>query len=169
MSTSKMSQHTVRVASQSLRNVHSSSATRAAAAEVPLTFPPTLDIFDVPVRLRQQSGVRAPALEQARQARPSHGQAAASLSPRSLNPRTPTSLPNPLVFEGPAGRRPVMGNHDEFMEHRASSYAPRQGSEPVVTIFDGPAHSGGRSQRPLMYARNGGRSVRLSLRRPSSC
>lgn len=156
MSTSKMTQHTVRAAAHSSRSMHSSSAARAAAADVRFA-PPILDIFDVPVRLRH-SGAPAPRPEQAK---PPQGASSFALSGRALNPwPTPTSLPNPLVFEGPAGRRPVMRQHHELPQHRASSFAPRrgqsQGSEPAITMFDGPAHSGGRS---MAYAQTGAEMV----------
>jgi hypothetical protein len=155
----KMSQHTVRAASQSLRSIHSSAAVRAAvAADGSVTLPPMFDIFDVPVRLRKSA---APAPEQSRR----HATPSPSLSGRALNPMaTPTSLPHPLVFEGPAGRRPVMRRHHEIPQHRVSAYAPQRGSEPVITIFDGPAHSGGRTQRPHM----GGQTVRISRNLPAA-
>ncbi|KAF7328191.1 hypothetical protein MVEN_02576800 [Mycena venus] len=154
-----MSQQTVRIAAQSFRNVHSSSAVRATMADVPVTLPPIFDIFDVPVRLRKTS----PASEPARQPRPRE---TSSLSGRALNPMpTPTSLPNPLVFEGPAGRRPVARQHHERAS--ASSYAPRHGAEPVITIFDGPARSGGRTQRPQTLGSKStvpkGRNLRLAM------
>ncbi|KAF8164651.1 hypothetical protein K438DRAFT_1984574 [Mycena galopus ATCC 62051] len=148
-----MSQQTVRMTAKSLRNVHSSSPARAAMADVPVTLPPIFDIFDVPVRLRKDSRVSEPA-------RQSHPRETSSLSGRALNPRpTPTSLPKPLVFDGPAGRRPVVRQHHE----RASSYVPRHGAEPVITMFDGPARSGGRTQRPETSGRKSAAPERRNI------
>ncbi|KAJ7613629.1 hypothetical protein DFH06DRAFT_1484628 [Mycena polygramma] len=135
MSTAKMSHQTARA----LRTVHSSSVARAAAMEATFGMSPTVDIFDAPVRLRQVSASQRPV---------------PPLSPHTMKPRAPTqprtSLPNPLVFAGPAGRRPVPGTHHDH--ELALLHSPRHadgGSKPVVTMFDGPAHSGG---RPLSTA-----------------
>ncbi|KAF7367064.1 hypothetical protein MSAN_00965800 [Mycena sanguinolenta] len=146
-----MAQQTVRAAAQSLRGVHSSAVRAAAAVDVPISveLSPMFDIFDVPVRLRRtRSGAEEHTAPAARPYSPGG---------RALNPMTPTSLPNPLVFEGPAGRRPVVRRRNETI---VAAYAPQHGSEPVVTVFDGPARSGGRRQRPLgsVQAQSGGES-----------
>ncbi|KAJ6462601.1 hypothetical protein C8R45DRAFT_527856 [Mycena sanguinolenta] len=137
-----MAQQTVRTAAQSFRSVHSSAVRAAAAVDVPMAvlLPPMFDIFDVPVELRRTRSTSA-SKHAPRAARPRPF----SPSSHTLNPRTQTSLPHPLVFEGPAGRRPVVRRHHETT---VAAYAPQHGSEPVVTLFDGPAHSGGRKQRP---------------------
>ncbi|KAJ7246113.1 hypothetical protein B0H12DRAFT_1126817 [Mycena haematopus] len=108
------------------------------------------DIFDVPVRLRRSGAPEQPA-------RATRSHATSSLSGCALNPMGPTSLPNPLVFEGPAGRRPVVRRHDLTV----SAYAPQHGSEPLITVFDGPAHSGGRTRSPRASAQLGRKSVRV--------
>ncbi|KAJ6460029.1 hypothetical protein C8R47DRAFT_1161405 [Mycena vitilis] len=135
MSTAKMSHQTARA----LRTVHSSSVARAAAMESSFGMSsPTVDIFDAPVRLRQTPASQRPAKP---------------LSPLSMQPRTPTerrtSLPDPLVFAGPAGRRPVLGTHHDL--ELALSHSPRHAdaSKLVVTMFDGPAYSGGRPRATL--------------------
>ncbi|KAK6981128.1 hypothetical protein R3P38DRAFT_456251 [Favolaschia claudopus] len=55
------------------------------------------------------------------------------------------SLPPPLLFDGPSGRRPVLMS---ALESPDATYTPRSGrreaSRPVITLFDGPAYSGGR-------------------------
>ncbi|KAJ7629057.1 hypothetical protein FB45DRAFT_919899 [Roridomyces roridus] len=133
-------------AQHALRNtmaIHSSSATRAAALAIPplpiplsipaVTLPPMLDIFDVPhrlVRRRETKLTMTPA------------------PPRNVTASSPaasvvTSLPTPLVFEGPAGRRPIRRSHHELASFAGSG---------VVTMFDGPAHSGGRRE-PLSGTR----------------
>ncbi|KAK6978218.1 hypothetical protein R3P38DRAFT_3120011 [Favolaschia claudopus] len=58
------------------------------------------------------------------------------------------SLPPPLLFDGPSGRRPVLMS---ALESHLAPYTPRSGRErgeasrPVITLFDGPAYSGGRA------------------------
>ncbi|KAJ7090995.1 hypothetical protein C8R44DRAFT_990595 [Mycena epipterygia] len=163
MSTSKMSQQAtsaVRAAAHSMRNVHSSSAARATAVmdTPPLTIPPIFDIFDVPVTLRAS---RTFTLEHAKKPRAPSSASTSSSSQHS--PLMPTSLPNPLVFEGPAGRRPVVRTHHELTQQRSVSYAP-QGVAPVVTMFDGPAHSGGRQwQGPQRSTPPNGRNIQLAM------
>ncbi|KAJ6471076.1 hypothetical protein C8R47DRAFT_1222302 [Mycena vitilis] len=147
MSTAKMSHQTARA----LRTVHSSSVARAAAMEASFAMSPTLDIFDAPVRLRQTSASQRPAQP---------------LSPHTMKPRAPTpprtSLPNPLVFAGPAGRRPVLGTHHDL--ELALSHSPRHADspKPVITMFDGPAYSGGRpmSTAAGSSSSRGGRGAR---------
>ncbi|KAJ6535674.1 hypothetical protein B0H19DRAFT_1183962 [Mycena capillaripes] len=116
-----MSHQTLRAAAQSLRNIPSAAV--RTAADIPSTLP----------MLNISAGLR-PRLDHA--ARPPQPQS----SGRILNPTPPTSLPKPLVFEGPSGQRPVVRNHHDSMPHRTASSA---GAEPVVTIFEGPTYSGG--------------------------
>ncbi|KAJ6496072.1 hypothetical protein C8R45DRAFT_984893 [Mycena sanguinolenta] len=149
-----MAQQSVRAAAQSLRNVHSSAVRAAAAVDIDVVvLPPMFDIFDVPVRLR-----RTPSSAGEQPARPqsSPSRHAFTLTP-TRSPTTSTSLPHPLVFDGPAGRRPVVRRHHDT---GVAAYAPQHGSEPMVTIFDGPAHCGGRRQ----YAQSGLKSVRVVSR-----
>ncbi|KAJ7210911.1 hypothetical protein GGX14DRAFT_565499 [Mycena pura] len=136
-------------AAAAARALHASATRRAATLDVP----PIFDIFNVPPRLALRAEHRTP--------RP-HARAAAPRGP--LHPRVPdrlplphslpTSLPDPLVFDGPARRRPVVRTHQELAQQEqrhpvAALYAP----DAVVTMFDGPAHSRRHSQwqRPLAY------------------
>ncbi|KAJ7140618.1 hypothetical protein C8R44DRAFT_236571 [Mycena epipterygia] len=138
----------VRAAAHSLRSVHSSSSSRATAVEPPsLTIPPIFDIFDVPAGLHASG-----AFTLAHARRPAPRAPAAS----SVAHRPPTSLPNPLVFEGPSGRSPVVRSHHELAQQQPVPYVARHGTEPVVTMFEGPAYSRRRVQHPLA----GGKSVR---------
>ncbi|KAF7304098.1 hypothetical protein MIND_00641300 [Mycena indigotica] len=65
--------------------------------------------------------------------------------PRSPPGALPTSLPAPLVFAGPAHRKPVMQSHEQ------ASGGHTIGSHAVMSLFDGPAYSGRHSyeRRPL--------------------
>ncbi|KAJ7776014.1 hypothetical protein DFH07DRAFT_73793 [Mycena maculata] len=146
MSRSRISQQAstaVRAATHSLRSVHSSSTTRAASAiETPLALAPIVDIFDASARLCD-SHTRRP-----------HASSPSTSGRNSLNPipTMHTSLPNPLVFEGPSGRRPVVRSHHELSQQWGPPFGSRKGSDagaaPAVTMFDGPAHSGGWPQAP---------------------
>ncbi|KAJ7675542.1 hypothetical protein B0H17DRAFT_1334576 [Mycena rosella] len=128
MSTSKKLQQAARA---TLRTVHSSPATRAATVpDAPLNLPPIFDIFDVPV------GLRASGAFAREHAKP---RTSSSCSP-SLSRPMPPRAPQTLVFEGPACRRPVVRSPHDLPP---PTYAPSH----VVTMFDGPAHSGGRFQR----------------------
>ncbi|KAJ7246114.1 hypothetical protein B0H12DRAFT_1126818 [Mycena haematopus] len=128
-----MSQNSVRAAALALRNVHSSAARTATAG--PFPHPP----FNPPPSYTPQPDKLTP------------------LRPAAVSASTPppTSLPNPLVFEGPSGRRPVVRNHHELMQQRP---VLRAGSDPVVTIFEGPTHSGRQWRRPV--SKSDAKSVR---------
>ncbi|KAK7002439.1 hypothetical protein R3P38DRAFT_3215596 [Favolaschia claudopus] len=123
-----MSQRIVHAAAQSLRNVHTSNPTQAAVAGIQ-TSPAFADIFNVPSRLRRSGGIRANA-------------ASGQHCEFHVSPRSRTDLQVPLVYDGPAGRRPVLGRTKLVI----SSYVPQNGSAPVITVFDGRAHAGGRVQ-----------------------
>ncbi|KAF8209687.1 hypothetical protein K438DRAFT_1959932 [Mycena galopus ATCC 62051] len=131
-----MAQQSGRSAAQSLCRVHSSSVSRADVYTA-VTLPPMFDIFDVPPRLARKAAL------------PSQHQMQQSTSSLSRCTPTPaiTSLPSPVVFEGPARRRAVLRHHEAVSLY---AYAPRYGSAPVITMFDERAHSGGRPVMPLL-------------------
>ncbi|KAJ7291926.1 hypothetical protein C8J57DRAFT_951864, partial [Mycena rebaudengoi] len=103
----------------------------------PLTIPPIFDIFDVPSRLRESSAF---SVKQGKPRTPT------TFSGRSFNPMRPAPLPAPIVFDGPARPRvrPVV-LHNQHKQPTSSSHkgscAPILRSEPVLTMFDGPARS----------------------------
>lgn len=125
MSASKLPQKAARTLAQ--RAVHSSPASRATAA-IPtdacaaLTLPPIFDIFDVPAGLHASGAF---AREQTARSPPPR---------RSPSSPRPTLLPNALVFDGPAGRRPAVRSHHALAQ---PGHAAHLGA--AVTLFDGPA------------------------------
>ncbi|KAJ6496073.1 hypothetical protein C8R45DRAFT_926597 [Mycena sanguinolenta] len=125
-----MSQNSVRAAALALRNVHSTTARTSTV------IPSTLSPFDVPIAPRQSQAPQPDLLT-----RPLQPAAASAPTP------PPTSPLTALVFEGPSGRRPVVRNYHELMSPRTAAAYP--GSQPVVTIFEGPTHSSPQWRRPV--------------------
>ncbi|KAJ6616706.1 hypothetical protein B0H10DRAFT_2434786 [Mycena sp. CBHHK59/15] len=152
-----------RVAAHSLRRIHASSAPRAAHVQVEeLTIPPIFDIFDVPARLRE------PGTSTHKRPQPPPRP---TLSGPSLAPRVPTSLPHPIIFDGPS--RPRASPVARRTHHRQSSVAQQQsvcaplyGTEPTTTMFDGPARTAQRPRRPESTEKkpsSEGRNIHLVL------
>ncbi|KXN88419.1 hypothetical protein AN958_07325 [Leucoagaricus sp. SymC.cos] len=155
--------------SSRLRLVHSSAPSRAtlqvtvafAAAEPEeITLAPIFDIFDAPSRLEEHSKL----IRSSAQPRRLTPEEAESSTKYTALPRPPPStLPAPVMFDGPARPRNLPlafqrrveqapssapASTRQTRQHHTPSVPPTTSSEPLIELFEGPARLSRYSHRP---------------------
>ncbi|TFK75589.1 hypothetical protein BDN72DRAFT_446136 [Pluteus cervinus] len=164
--------------SKSRQPLHTSTSSRSAmVVQSPtfqepetITLPPIFDIFDVPAQLGESSrrlGLQREAdIDDA--SRPLRGTSPSPFSPSVDSLSFPTSLPPPIVFDGPAQpRNPALAsrsrrrlrpttppNATTTRQHHTPS-VPFSTSEPLVQLFDGPARITRYRHQPSSRKNNG--------------
>ncbi|KAF9045453.1 hypothetical protein BJ165DRAFT_1528321 [Panaeolus papilionaceus] len=144
---------------QPARMVHSSSVNQATALSSStllqepqeITLQPIFDIFDAPTRLSEsRQFIREKYASSSQRVEASQNQTSFFDGPKAR--AAPTSLPAPVVFDGPARpQNPTLAFQSRLRQSglapspsqrpRTSSTATRSfsSSEPLVQMFDGPA------------------------------
>lgn len=147
-SSSRSRSRLVHSSAPSRATVLQSSAALPAAEPEEITLAPIFDIFDVPSRLGESTETI-----RSNRRQPQDAESSATLYSPTLPRPPPTSLPAPIIFDGPARPRNLPLAFQRRVEQALSSVPastrqmrrhhtpslPSGSSEPSIEMFEGPA------------------------------